>query len=146
MFWDITNDALDSSESLVKVVYDSWVLDEDLATIRERSSLTNETIIGGDGVIGPLPLLDWLFIDELLARAKRLILNDISSEALARLQSRIGAVGDQVQWFHHDMSKPMQGRVVRVVDQKTAVVPLHADTLADPNKLLASIRSLVDLA
>ena len=26
------------------------------------------------------------------------------------------------------------------------VVPLHADTLADPNKLLASIRSLVDLA
>ena len=33
-----------------------------------------------------------------------------------------------------------------VVDQKTAVVPLHADTLADPNKLLASIRSLVDLA
>ena len=36
--------------------------------------------------------------------------------------------------------------VVRVVDQKTAVVPLHADTLADPNKLLASIRSLVDLA
>ena len=25
-------------------------------------------------------------------------------------------------------------------------VPLHADTLADTNKLLASIRSLVDLA
>ena len=75
-FWDITNDALESSESLVKAAYDSWVLDEDLATIRERSSLTNETIIGGDGVSGPLPLLDWLFIDELLARAKRLILND----------------------------------------------------------------------
>ncbi len=36
--------------------------------------------------------------------------------------------------------------VVRVVDQKTAVVTLHADTLSDPNKLLASIRSLVDLA
>ena len=48
MFWDITNDALDSSESLVKAAYDSWVLDEDLATIRERSSLTNETIIGGE--------------------------------------------------------------------------------------------------
>jgi len=29
-----------------------------------------------------------------------------------------------------------KGRVVRVVDQKTAVVPLHADTLADPHKLL----------
>ena len=40
----------------------------------------------------------------------------------------------------------LRGAVVRVVDQKTAVVPLHADTLADPNKLLASIRSLVDLA
>jgi transcription-repair coupling factor (superfamily II helicase) len=39
-----------------------------------------------------------------------------------------------------------KGRVVRVVDQKTAVVPLHADTLADPHKLLASIRSLVELA
>jgi hypothetical protein len=38
-----------------------------------------------------------------------------------------------------------KGRVVRVVDQKTAVVPLHADTLADPHKLLASILSLVEL-
>ena len=38
-----------------------------------------------------------------------------------------------------------KNRVVRVVDQKTAVVPLHADTLADPHKLLASVRSLVDL-
>jgi len=36
------------------------------------------------------------------------------------------------------------GLVVRVVDQKTAVVPLHADTLADPDKLLASVRSLLD--
>ena len=58
MFWDITNDALDSSESLLKAAYDSWVLDEDLATIRERSSLTDETIIGGDGRIGSLPLLE----------------------------------------------------------------------------------------
>ncbi len=55
---------------------------------------------------------------------------------------------------HHDRERidalrqaaAKKGRVVRVVDQKTAVVPLHADTLADPNKLLASIRSLVDLA
>jgi len=56
MFWDITNDALDSSESLVKAAYDSWVLDEDVATIRARSSLTDEIIVGGDGLIGPLPL------------------------------------------------------------------------------------------
>jgi len=55
---------------------------------------------------------------------------------------------------HHDKTRierlrqaaAKKGRVVRVVDQKTAVVPLHADTLADPNKLLASIRSLLDLA
>lgn len=33
--------------------------------------------------------------------------------------------------------------LVRIVDQKIAVVPLHADTLADPNKLLASARSLL---
>jgi transcription-repair coupling factor (superfamily II helicase) len=55
---------------------------------------------------------------------------------------------------HHDRERidrlrqaaAKKGRVVRVVDQKTAVVPLHADTLADPAKLLASVRSLVDLA
>jgi transcription-repair coupling factor (superfamily II helicase) len=54
---------------------------------------------------------------------------------------------------HHDragidrlrQAAAKKGRVVRVVDQKTAVVPLHADTLADPNKLLASVRSLLDL-
>ena len=55
---------------------------------------------------------------------------------------------------HHDRERidrlrqaaAKKNRVVRVVDQKTAVVPLHADTLADPAKLLASVRSLVDLA
>jgi hypothetical protein len=36
--------------------------------------------------------------------------------------------------------------LVRVVDQKTAVVPLHADTLADPDKLVASLRSSLALA
>jgi transcription-repair coupling factor (superfamily II helicase) len=39
-----------------------------------------------------------------------------------------------------------KGRVVRVVDQKTVVVPLRAETLADPHKLLASVRSLLDMA
>ena len=55
---------------------------------------------------------------------------------------------------HHDraaidklrQAAAKKGRVVRVVDQKTAVVPLQADTLADPNKVLASIRSLLKLA
>jgi Transcription-repair coupling factor (superfamily II helicase) len=54
---------------------------------------------------------------------------------------------------HHDRERidalrraaAKKNRVMRVVDQKTAVVPLHADTLADPNKLLASVRSLIDL-
>jgi hypothetical protein len=57
MFWDISNDALDSPESLVAAGYSSWVLGEDLATIRGRSSLTNELIVGGDGVIAALPPL-----------------------------------------------------------------------------------------
>jgi chitinase len=57
MFWDITNDAVGSSESLLLAAYASWVLDEDLATIRSRSTLTTEWIVGGDGVIGLLPPL-----------------------------------------------------------------------------------------
>jgi hypothetical protein len=46
---------------------------------------------------------------------------------------------------HHDreamerlrQAAAKKSRVVRVVDQKTVVVPLHADTLADPDKLSA---------
>jgi chitinase len=54
MFWDITGDAIDSSESLVNAAFASWVLDDDLATIRSQSSLANEVVIGGDGVISAL--------------------------------------------------------------------------------------------
>jgi chitinase len=56
MFWDITNDALDSPESLVNAAYASWVLGEDLGTIRAKSSLTSEILVGGDGVISVLPV------------------------------------------------------------------------------------------
>ena len=56
MFWDITNDALDSKESLVSAAFASWVTDDDLATIRSKSSLTNELVVGGDGRISTLPL------------------------------------------------------------------------------------------
>ncbi|MFM8597821.1 MAG: glycosyl hydrolase family 18 protein, partial [Mycobacterium sp.] len=56
MFWDITNDALDSPESLVKAGYSALVLKEDLTKIRNRSGLKSERIIGGDGVITPLPV------------------------------------------------------------------------------------------
>jgi GH18 family chitinase/aryl-phospho-beta-D-glucosidase BglC (GH1 family) len=55
MFWDISNDATGSQESLVRAAYDSWVIDDDVATIRGRSRLTSEIVIGGDGVISALP-------------------------------------------------------------------------------------------
>jgi chitinase len=55
MFWDITNDALDSRESLVGAAYDSWVLGTEWDVIRSRSGLTGEIIVGGDGWIEPLP-------------------------------------------------------------------------------------------
>jgi hypothetical protein len=38
-----------------------------------------------------------------------------------------------------------KGRTIRVVDQRTVVVPLRAETLADPQKLVASVRSLLEL-
>jgi chitinase len=56
MFWDISNDATASPESLLLAAYNSWVLDESLATIRSRSRLTSEIVVGGDGVVGTLPL------------------------------------------------------------------------------------------
>jgi len=46
MFWDLTNDALESRESLVTAAYASWVLGDDLATIRSRSSLTGAARVG----------------------------------------------------------------------------------------------------
>ena len=55
MFWDITNDAVDSPESLVTAAYSSWVLDETFDTIRSRSTLAHEVVVGGDGVIATLP-------------------------------------------------------------------------------------------
>ncbi len=54
MFWDISNDATDSPESLISAAYRSWVLGQDLASIRAESSLTGERIIGGDGMITEL--------------------------------------------------------------------------------------------
>jgi chitinase len=55
MFWDISNDAVTSPDSLVKAAYDSWMLHQSLATIRTNSSIKNETIIGGDGAITAIP-------------------------------------------------------------------------------------------
>lgn len=57
MFWDITGDAIGGSESLVDAAYESWVLGDSLATIRARSKLSAEIVVGGDGVIDLLPTL-----------------------------------------------------------------------------------------
>ncbi len=57
MFWDISNDALDSTESLIHSAYESWVLGTDFYTIRSSSNLTHEIIIGGDGKIELLPIV-----------------------------------------------------------------------------------------
>ncbi len=55
MFWDITNDAVGSTESLVTAAYSSLVLNKSLAQIRGASTLNNEVVIGGDGRIAVLP-------------------------------------------------------------------------------------------
>jgi GH18 family chitinase len=57
MFWDLTNDATDSPESLITAAFRSLVLEDDFQSIRESSSLRNEVIIGGDGEINPWALI-----------------------------------------------------------------------------------------
>jgi GH18 family chitinase len=57
MFWDLTNDATDSPESLIAAAFRSLVLEDDFQSIRESSSLRNEVIIGGDGEINPWALI-----------------------------------------------------------------------------------------
>jgi len=56
MFWDLSNDATDSPESLVDAAFRSLVAGEDLETIQEKSSLDDVVVVGGDGVVAPLPL------------------------------------------------------------------------------------------
>lgn len=47
-----------------------------------------------------------MLVDELLARGCKLVLNDISDEALNRLRGRIGT-SNKLTWLHHDISKPI---------------------------------------
>ena len=56
MFWDLSNDATNSPDSLISAAFRSMVLEEDLAEIEADSSLPDPIVIGGDGQIGPLPL------------------------------------------------------------------------------------------
>ncbi|MCK9589139.1 MAG: class I SAM-dependent methyltransferase [Terrimicrobiaceae bacterium] len=48
-----------------------------------------------------------VLVDELLCRGSRLLLNDISEEALNKLKERTGSVEGQVRWLRHDISKPL---------------------------------------
>jgi hypothetical protein len=48
-----------------------------------------------------------LLVDALLERGARLVLNDISDEALRRLQRRIGERTPAPLWLHHDIAKPL---------------------------------------
>lgn len=45
-------------------------------------------------------------VDQLLNRGHRLILNDISDEALNKLKTRIG-INSNLTWLHHDISKEL---------------------------------------
>ena len=46
-------------------------------------------------------------VDELLARGARLVLNDISDEALRKLRARVGEREPQPVWLHHDIAQPL---------------------------------------
>lgn len=47
-----------------------------------------------------------VLVDELLAKGHSIILNDISDEALKKLEKRVGRSA-RLTWLHHDISKPL---------------------------------------
>ncbi|MEW6121122.1 MAG: glycosyl hydrolase family 18 protein [Pseudomonadota bacterium] len=51
MFWDLSNDATGSAESLLKAAYDSWVLGKSLEEIADASSLEPDVVVGGNGLL-----------------------------------------------------------------------------------------------
>ena len=54
MFWDLSGDAANSTDSLLAAAFRSLILDESVAEIEADSALPDPIIIGGDGVIGAL--------------------------------------------------------------------------------------------
>ena len=48
-----------------------------------------------------------VLVDALLETKCRLVLNDISSRALEKLESRIGTRPKSIAWLHHDISRPL---------------------------------------
>lgn len=51
-----------------------------------------------------------VLVDKLLARGYRLVLNDISDQALSKLGKRIG-MNNKVTWLHCDIAKPLPGGI-----------------------------------
>ena len=51
-----------------------------------------------------------MLVDELFTRRHKIILNDISDEALNKLRNRIG-MNDRLIWLHHDISKPLPNNI-----------------------------------
>jgi hypothetical protein len=47
-----------------------------------------------------------LLVDDLLAKGARLILNDISDQAIERLRRRVGEDRGRI-WLHHDIARPL---------------------------------------
>lgn len=55
-----------------------------------------------------------VLVDQLLKQGNKLILNDISSEALDKLKTRIGEHRDGVTWLCQDISTPLMSTVPQV--------------------------------
>lgn len=50
-------------------------------------------------------------IDQLIAHGAKLVVNDISDEALSRVKARLGAVSNEVFWLCQDISQPFLAAV-----------------------------------
>ena len=57
-----------------------------------------------------------ILVDQLLRQGNKVILNDLSSEALDRLRTRIGEHSDKVTWLRQDISTPLPLMIVPQVD------------------------------
>ncbi len=52
-----------------------------------------------------------VLIEELLSRSIKLVLNDISTEAINRVKSRLGERSEQIIWVCQDIAQPFRGTV-----------------------------------
>ena len=50
-----------------------------------------------------------VLIEELLFKGARLVLNDISIEALSRVKDRLNDKGEKIDWLCQDIAQPIQG-------------------------------------